>query len=93
MVHSKLLLLIYNIVLFERDVLNATINEQEELEKEKYLWNLIDPLVRLALLNQTQVQKFWKATESLSENKNKLDASCDFLKYSTTCSNSTFDTL
>jgi hypothetical protein len=37
------------------------------------LWNLIDPLVRLALLNQTQVQKFWKVTENLSENKNKLD--------------------
>lgn len=39
----------------------------------KPLWNLIDPLVRLALLNQTQVQQLWNATESLSKNKTKLE--------------------
>lgn len=56
------------------NILEAIVIEKPVESKEiKPLWDLIDPLVRLVLLNQTQVQSIWNATKNLIQKKSFLE--------------------
>jgi hypothetical protein len=52
-------------------LLNARVNESSQ--STKYVWDLIHPIYRFLLLNQTQINQNWNVRQKLDSNETRLE--------------------